>query len=661
MAQRWSPLSLVLALAGCTELDPLGEVRLFVDTDVPVPNVVNRLRVDLFTPDGRWFESRDIRLPDPANWPASFTVVAPEERDAEVLVRLRAYPEGRVRPYVGERYQPDVPYVEPFSPETPFEMCGGAPLLELGSGVRLRRGEFPFMPVIGGACGDLPIPVGLPHATTTGAVAARIEIPSLGDYRFEVIDTYPAPPLDERHVMLELRTTCGDENSWLACAPGVNGGAFVSPSLVVEDLGPGTYYLVAAGAFTSTGADITIAAASVDGWSDLQLPTPPDFVPEPVLVQVDGGITPTLEPMPESAIDRLVRVDVDYGRVSELSVVLHGDCSGTMAKLLGDSDEPRTCIDRDKQREPVPLTAGVDATGLPLPSRQGTFGEHTVCPDNGDTDTVVCVPGGSLLLGVEQTAGLDINSSIPERLATVERFWMDRYELTVGRFRAVLAAGYDPEPPLGMPLTASDLGGCRWTPEAGAFEDHPLNCTNQLSARAICDFIGGRLPTDSEWEYVAMAVSRVGETPYPWGRDPPRCSCDGQPEPCHSAQLAKGQLSTGVTLACYEPGQEIGTASVFDFAGPQGDVSVGLGVVGLAGNVMEWVADAMYPYDYPCWRGSFVRNRSCVERRPPTVTTRGGAYFFELNRVATRDSQPAATQSPFIGFRCVYDERPPWP
>lgn len=84
---------------------PYGEVLLVVDTDLPVPRVATRLRIDAYTSDGTWLASRDELRPDPRDWPVSFSVTTDDEqRGRQVLVRLRAYPEGRQIPYRGLTY-----------------------------------------------------------------------------------------------------------------------------------------------------------------------------------------------------------------------------------------------------------------------------------------------------------------------------------------------------------------------------------------------------------------------------------------------------------------------------------------------------------------------------------------------------------------------------
>jgi formylglycine-generating enzyme required for sulfatase activity len=123
----WSTPIVLGACGGAVDyLAPLGEVEIVVDTDMPVPRLVSRLRVDAYSeieatpvrfPDSDpgpprapairrpWVESRDFLRASPADWPTSFTVYSPHpDRGGTMLVRLRAYLDGKIRDYRGERY-----------------------------------------------------------------------------------------------------------------------------------------------------------------------------------------------------------------------------------------------------------------------------------------------------------------------------------------------------------------------------------------------------------------------------------------------------------------------------------------------------------------------------------------------------------------------------
>ena len=61
---------------------------------------------------------------------------------------------------------------------------------------------------------------------------------------------------------------------------------------------------------------------------------------------------------------------------------------------------------------------------------------------------------------------------------------------------------------------------CNWgNPVRGT---HPLNCVDWSQASAYCAWIGGRLPTESEWEYAAKSSGKP--IIYPWGNTKPDCS-----------------------------------------------------------------------------------------------------------------------------------------
>lgn len=113
--------SLLLTLAACVVTltagdvsctsapPPFGQLRVRVDTDAPIPSVVSRLRLDVFA-NGRWVDARDVSIRDRSEWPASFTVYAGEgPGTSNVRVRLRAYQEGGLRDYRGQRFIPPPP------------------------------------------------------------------------------------------------------------------------------------------------------------------------------------------------------------------------------------------------------------------------------------------------------------------------------------------------------------------------------------------------------------------------------------------------------------------------------------------------------------------------------------------------------------------------
>jgi formylglycine-generating enzyme required for sulfatase activity len=130
--------------------------------------------------------------------------------------------------------------------------------------------------------------------------------------------------------------------------------------------------------------------------------------------------------------------------------------------------------------------------------------------------------------------------------ATVSTFRLDRFEVTVGRFRKFIAAYRAGMTPVGAgknPHDAADPGWqaafeklmpadaatakkgfddenpwqLTWTPEPGTSEDLPINDVYWFEAYAFCVWDGGRLPTEAEWNYAAAGGGEQRQ--YCWGND----------------------------------------------------------------------------------------------------------------------------------------------
>ena len=82
-------LTLGLSAFACGKVEslpPLPQALVVVDTNLPVPLAVARLRVDLYREDGTWFESSDFTRDDPHAWPVSFGIYADEGQRRGVAV-----------------------------------------------------------------------------------------------------------------------------------------------------------------------------------------------------------------------------------------------------------------------------------------------------------------------------------------------------------------------------------------------------------------------------------------------------------------------------------------------------------------------------------------------------------------------------------------------
>jgi len=92
---------------------------------------------------------------------------------------------------------------------------------------------------------------------------------------------------------------------------------------------------------------------------------------------------------------------------------------------------------------------------------------------------------------------------------TIKPFKLADTDVTVAGYKACVQAG--------KCSAAKTDQFCNWG--ASGRDDHPINCVDWNQATAFCRWIGARLPTEQEWEYVASGGSE-GRT-YPWGNDEP--------------------------------------------------------------------------------------------------------------------------------------------
>jgi formylglycine-generating enzyme required for sulfatase activity len=386
--------------------------------------------------------------------------------------------------------------------------------------------------------------------------------------------------------------------------------------------------------------------------------------PPPRLRVGAADVTPPREPLPAAAVDRLVRVRLAPGVTGTVPIVLRGACAGTMAKIAAssatqiDTAGALTCVDDPGALVPPPILTPHDAPAPP--SVTGTFLADTCAPGESD-DQVVCVPGGDTVLGglgvdgVTSGAGDPMATSpLPMRLAGLHKFWIDRTEVTVGRYRQALAAGFVATaaftpPPNNGPLAAryswqNGLGNATFSDAPLGRESYPLNMATWSFARQLCAFYGGTLPSEAQWEYAAVAAGRSTRATFPWGEEQPDCT------------LGVANRNPDLTVGTICPGPPL---EPIDSPASMRDTNA-LGVRGLGGGVVEWTLDAAARYDAPCWQASPAIDPSCVDPEAPLRVHRGGSFVgpFFMTRAIVRDAFATNGPESSFGARCVYAQPP---
>jgi formylglycine-generating enzyme len=380
-------------------------------------------------------------------------------------------------------------------------------------------------------------------------------------------------------------------------------------------------------------------------------PPPPSPDEAPRLLDASGADrTPETEPLPSLTVDRLVTLRADAGKKSSASVLLRGVCAGTMARLT----DGASCVATARER--APLAAPSDPPGA---THSNDLREPCPEPAGGADDATLCVPGGVFVLGDRLAPFIDDEDGFfldmrTERLVHLHRFWMDRGEITVGRYRAAEARGFktsryspkDNPGPLGEDPTSPQ--SCTYTDSEGDREGHPLNCLPWGSFQEFCAYAGGSLPSEAQWEYAATLAGGAAERRYPWGDEDPVCE---------RAVYAR----VGAVADDYCPGEPALPPAL----AAEGDRTP-LGLRDLGGGLSEFVLDGPADYAGAAWLAQpFVDPVVPNEVAPDEAVTddqrfglRGGSWVSPANVLRSALRVQASASSPFYGARCVYPSAP---
>jgi formylglycine-generating enzyme required for sulfatase activity len=205
----------------------------------------------------------------------------------------------------------------------------------------------------------------------------------------------------------------------------------------------------------------------------------------------------------------------------------------------------------------------------------------------------------------------------PAHTVSLDGFWIDKYEVTNAQFAAFLNEKGNQEEggvtwlELGSDHCLIEESGGEFQPKSG-YAYHPVVYVSWYGAKAYAEWVGGRLPTEAEWEYAARGSE--GQI-YPWGNE-----FDGTR--LNFCDVNCGALNLRATG--YDDGYE-GTAPVGSFP----DGASWCGALNMAGNVGEWVAD-WYDGDY--YARSPSENPGGPEEGDRRVV-RGGAFHLTVNYV----------------------------
>ena len=237
---------------------------------------------------------------------------------------------------------------------------------------------------------------------------------------------------------------------------------------------------------------------------------------------------------------------------------------------------------------------------------------------------------------------------------------LDKYETTVGRFRAFVKAyagppkaGSGEHPRIAGSGWQADWNGniagstaaleanmelrpCKtldirtWTKDPGATEQKPINCVTWYEAFAFCAWDGGFLPSELEWHLAATGADEARK--YPW-----------QGDNLDTEHALYGACGNGVSTACDQSSiLEVGSKPAG--AGRWGQLD-------LAGSMWEWLLDSTsssFPAADPC--------NDCADLTLSGDHRIAGASWFEDSSylpAAQRLEDPSDSVWYNVGIRCA--------
>ncbi len=250
-------------------------------------------------------------------------------------------------------------------------------------------------------------------------------------------------------------------------------------------------------------------------------------------------------------------------------------------------------------RNSAPLVLGAPPSAA-SPQRRGN-----------DNAEMVFVPAGEFVMGSNDGA----SDEKPLHTVTLDAFWIDKYEITNALYKKCV----DAKKCLQAPLNSSNTRSSYYN--STSFEKYPKIYVTWNDANAYCSWAGKRLPTEAEWEKAARGTD--GRS-YPWGN-----------------------IWDGMKLNSWEadprPNDTTAVGSYPSGASP-------FGVLDMAGNVKEWLADWYDPNYY-------TNAPRSNPKGPPSGTfrvIRGGSWLrYQLDARSARRIGNTNVGSSDVGFRCA--------
>jgi len=251
---------------------------------------------------------------------------------------------------------------------------------------------------------------------------------------------------------------------------------------------------------------------------------------------------------------------------------------------------------------------------------------------------MIYIPAGSFLMGNNGSEGYSYSRELPQHSVYVSGYYIGKYEVTRGEYRAFMnAGGYSNSAywsSAGWSWKGSRTQPQYWDAAQDWYwyggqpftqtDNHPVVGVTYYEAEAFCNWAGGRLPTEAEWEKAARWTGSYPNV-YPWGNT-------------WDAEKCNNYYDTNPAGGGYGKFQTAPVGSYPSGASPYG-------LQDMAGNVWEWCQD---------WYKSYPGSTSPFDYTNSYRVLRGGcwgSYYDYYYRCAVRGNGDPYYYNDAGGFR----------
>ena len=242
-----------------------------------------------------------------------------------------------------------------------------------------------------------------------------------------------------------------------------------------------------------------------------------------------------------------------------LAAIIGGAAVFWFGRIFNDPSSPTPIVITEIVLQTVPVEAST-STDKQTP-------EVTVIPNTTPTSDIpdvpmIKIPAGKFTMGRPILSAKDERPNEgPAHTVSLEEFYIDKYEITNGDYKACVDAGV-----CNLPHSLNSSARTKGYYSNPDYANFPVVHVDWYMAEAYCEWRGTRLPTEAEWEKAARGTN---DKHFPWGQNIVSCAFT-QYATCGKDTVAVGRHPDGVSP---------------------------YGVHDMAGNVWEWVAD-WYGSDY---------------------------------------------------------------